>query len=1156
MLNALKPNESIYDVNKLYKKIRKIKIKKHEKKIKNEISLPKLPKLNNYKILEKNLEKSISIITSKNSMKFFDLNFLNDKSNFNNIYSSPKYILSDNNNKIKLPKMDNKICFSENNSPKKSVEKKDCNYLYLKYEGNNNIEIKRQIYIKIFPHKVIHSIKKIFNNNKNTIINYLEKNIKTKIDKYTTTSNLNNYLTTDYKTIEIDFNEIIKSEENKYILLTENRQTNNNKLFKIKNIFLENIIQNVIRHTIEIRNEKNKFILKGDIENEFIKQINLLRDFFVEEINNKKNKNIKKIKTKKNILKTYNKIIDINYDENNNYIDSILNKKNEGYLTERNGNIEIFNIFKNKLNLINNKSLHNLYYNIINNKNNNISKIENKFQNKKISTDNNNKDNSKKNNNKIYNFYENYIKIKDDLNINKEKNLKNKEYIFELSPNIKLVEFNEVFDEIDNINKNKKNNNKKNINNEKLLFLMLSDDKLNFKNFRNKNYLKIFNKNKKEKIKRKNTEIKTKKDIIKLIGDKLHKKINLKIGRNKKNNTIYSQRTEYSKSRSESNSYNSFLTVNRYIYSETNSSVYSDIPSDLSISYTQLKKEKEEKSKKIRQLLENIDNYNLDEINNIYDIDELFLKQKKKEENNNEDDNINKKELKKNENINDKIEIKKEENIDDKLPNKSDENKISRKNVNIIKNKFINKSIKNFQIKDEKDKVKPKYPNIIRKSINNQNSSNTINNIINKKDSNLDLNNKKDKTNSIKKGISIKEDKEDSEKKIINNKKIKEAKETKEEKVTKISINKKNKNIKKRKRRYFNDFEEDTYETEKNVSSESENNFEEGKGKITYEKLMLLFIDKYNIPGKNNKIKIYIKKYCTKQKKEMNETYINNKNKKKKLKRKNTFSFINTRNDRKLILLKPILRHILFKKNSNIKKIKETINRIFNVSQSNMLDMYLNDDIDNKEIKKGKKIISLDYHGNFENSKKHNNLLEKFFGSKTKVDNYYQDDIDLLLDLKYGIKRKPFKKRKVENKRGFKDFLNDDNFQNIGQNSDYFENCKKENDKIRDMIEKQRKKKIKKLKESEDKLRNFRSYINNLKNMTEEKLRFDTIRFIYKIKPDQSNIDLLNRAKRISDFKNFIKKNEILKLDNTKSILKDIFFQHNCTFFTDKLVKI
>ena len=121
MFNALKPNESIYDVNKLYKKIRKIKIKKPEKKIKNEISLPKLPKLNNYKILEKNLEKSISIITSKNSMKFFDLNFLNDKSNFNNIYYSPKYILSDNNNKIKLPKMDNKICFSENNSPKKYI---------------------------------------------------------------------------------------------------------------------------------------------------------------------------------------------------------------------------------------------------------------------------------------------------------------------------------------------------------------------------------------------------------------------------------------------------------------------------------------------------------------------------------------------------------------------------------------------------------------------------------------------------------------------------------------------------------------------------------------------------------------------------------------------------------------------------------------------------------------------------------------------------------------------------------------------------------------------------------------------------------------------------------------------------------------------------
>ncbi len=59
MLKALKPNESIYDITKLYKRISRIKIKKQKRNLLNKIALPRLY---GAQLLQQNLEKSIKII--------------------------------------------------------------------------------------------------------------------------------------------------------------------------------------------------------------------------------------------------------------------------------------------------------------------------------------------------------------------------------------------------------------------------------------------------------------------------------------------------------------------------------------------------------------------------------------------------------------------------------------------------------------------------------------------------------------------------------------------------------------------------------------------------------------------------------------------------------------------------------------------------------------------------------------------------------------------------------------------------------------------------------------------------------------------------------------------------------------------------------------
>ena len=231
---------------------------------------------------------------------------------------------------------------------------------------------------------------------------------------------------------------------------------------------------------------------------------------------------------------------------------------------------------------------------------------------------------------------------------------------------------------------------------------------------------------------------------------------------------------------------------------------------------------------------------------------------------------------------------------------------------------------------------------------------------------------------------------------------------------------------------------------------------------------------------------------------------------------------------------------------------------MFNVYHVDVLDINFDDKPNNQKKRNSyKKMISFDDDGNYKNYCNHRALAEKYLGSRLKIEqNYYLDDIDLLLENKYGIKKKIYKRKKGNNKKGFKQFMNDDINAVRHNYLDDFEERQKENDRIRSYIEAEKEKKKRRIKAAEDKFNIFKSYINSLKNMTEEQLKFDAIRFIYKIKSDENNILKTNRIKRINDFKKYIKSNEMNKLNNNKSILKNIYFQSNCVFHTDKFFNL
>ena len=1193
MLSALNPDENVYDQKKFYKKLSFFNYLR--KKQKNS-----LPQLSKSKIFSPNLVTNLSL-SGKNIIKIhkINLNYNNNKDNLgegnNNNTFENKQILSENN--IKLPGIEKRNkWFSENNSPKKT--KNNCNYLYLKYEGenDNNEAIKNKIYIKIFPQKIINSLKNIIKNDEN-LINNLQQNIEKKtVDKYTMT-NVNENYTTDFKTTDINYNEVFNSIKNKYILLAQNNNndsnSNNNynnkisdnRIFKIKNIFLENIIKNVVTHSVEIRNKKNQSILKENLEEELNNQLDLLNTFFNNAIKNQnkyespsrndkiKRKNFKLVKLKKDLFKKSKSTLYKNLEETRSYTNFIISKITEGNITERyNKNFEVFNLFKKKLGMLNYQSLHNLYKNII--CNNNIIKNSNfVLEDRKMNLTNETKEKDKNNNfdnikSGVLKFYEKYQKIKVDLNINNTKKLNNDENIFNLGPHLKIVEFEEIIDEINNINNNKENNINRFVNNHKIFLNMISDKeflkRINFKHINNNNIFKFSKiKNEKNALRRKRILSETKKnlniDILKKLGDKLHKKINIKIGRRKKsiklNLSFESNKTRRIEERtSKDYSFESYLTENKLIDAETNSSVFSDIPSNFNMSYSEIKRVKEEKSKKIREILQNKETFNE---NNIFDIDDLFFYENKKKDEN----KIKEKEMK---SMNNNDIYKEESKKEDK---KNDDNQI----VNEINRKVMNDKNKKIQNKISTKPIKTKHimEKIKLEKPGGSNSSNKI--LINRKNSKLDkgtnINQAKEFINQ--KGNHIKENQDIMfiKQKIIKNEEKIDEKEKKSKKKT-LKIGKNLKNKKSHKNRNQNIIKEINFNKQIDNIDDNDN--------YSYEDIIIFYNSKFNIPGKDNKIKteeISSKSFSGKCdlnlsyhrtfselyysiNKTKDEDIINEEEKEKeKLIKNKSFSFINTRNDKKIILLKPLLSYILYKKNKNTKQIKDGINIVFNSENVKLSDIMKKDNERNDDKVNNRRKMSFDYYGTNENKKNHKILMDKYFGPKLIIDKRYNDDIDIISNSSENLLKNKIFKKKIYKRRGFKDLLNNYNKiqENIKKWIDNEKNDEKEIEMIRRLIEAKNKIKRKNIEEVQNKFNNFKTYINRLKNMTEEQFNYDATKFLLNIKPNQEKIRISNQVKRINEFKNFMKLNEINKLNSNKNILKNVLFQSNCVFHTDKI---
>ena len=1367
MLSAFKPDDSVYDAKKFYKKKSMLKLKSKENLLPKKFNLPII---NNNKNTISPDKFILTNLKSQNiNLNLFDNSHYNISNTYNYINNNEviknnsilnkdkKYLLSDN----ILPKLEEntKNSFNQekyknilNNNFKEKINK--CNYLYLKYDGEENFNgIKNQIIVRINPHKIINDLKKIIkdkkysekiindlNSNINSDIHNKGKNFTSNINNLSST-NKNNNMSTNLLTNEsnnnnnnnnnIDFIKDYLNGDFNILSSSDNEETDYYEKYKrmnaikIKNIFLSDIIKNVYKHMIEIRDKNNKLIGKEEIKSEFKNQINNLRNYFNAQIkiknsennmNAKANNSYKKMDEKKynnkikenksSIYSAYNnnnfnyycKYKDSEEKENSKYSFKKIKKNKIDNINERD-NKKLLKIFKEKLNIENYLSIHNIYNNILNlssynnetkkEKGNELkhhktkekkNKVEMNLFKKKILRNINleTKDNISNVINKtqkmynIPNFFREYKNIKQNININLDNN---NQYIFEMSPKLHFVDFNEIINEIQSLNNS--NNNIEN-----LFYYIITDeslyDKVKFNNSIIQKCVKLISSKIKNKannlLKRikkvkinKNKDIIKEIDILKNIGNKLHKKIKIKIGtkKHKHNLTINTmnefqedkmyksakyRKIETIKIKMEEKGIN--LTDGKIIETETNSSEYSDVPSY--ISYNQIKKQKEEQALKIKELREQ-NKINDEEIEKII-FKEKFEKEKEKEKKNNKIPKVNKINI-----ISDKININniKDENIPTstyesqqiksiskikEINNQKNKNKNKRQSKiinNIDMKKFhrinthniINKNLINFNdnnLDGLKEKTSTKH-NITNNSISNNNNNSIINNKIN------------DYKNITQNNFNLKENSNSNSKHQKNDirinlyKKEKEKENTSKKKYAKINIQKKNISDKKSQNKNETNSKSKSLSKNKSKSKKIKNEFDKTimsfkkdetneingiskakanlfnnkiEKKKSFSELMYLINDELNVPGRNNKLKIY--KYSNSlpsfnkkrniyilnslgdeesedfksdsfleeynknfENKALNTQKIIQKNENfEKIKNKimenkyKTISYFDLKEDSRLILLRPILKYTLYQ-NHQKDTLLNVISRLFKSNNNIKLSLNLNDskntiDEDNiSSIDNISEVNSSEYNDNnkqipfkkfwikddgaFVRRKMYKNITEKYSQQYLKK-KYSKDDNDLLHFRRIRINKR-FKK--IDRGMGFKEFMIEElNKIDEGNFSDDFENTKKENEKIRKQIQKKREEKKRRLEEWNRRFNLFKSYIQKLKKMDDLELKHDSIRFIYKEKEEYEKKQIFNlkQAKRINEYKAFLSKQKEKRNIIDKFFMGQLVFKPNCVF--------
>ena len=613
--------------------------------------------------------------------------------------------------------------FNKNESKNEYVENNNCNFINLKYTGSDHSNInnlKKKKVIVINSHKVIESLKSISIPNDNygeKLIDIIEKRVnsgyyrKIKFNlgkKPKIYSDFENNIWNNHK---VHNNEKNEKKEFSSLFLTDIYDEfllpdkDNKYNYTIHKIFLTNILNNIFKKMIEIRDIKNRLITKQEIKDEYFNQLNYLRDALY------KNKNINVINNNIYNISNNTNIINIDFSNNNSIINEIstieevrensfnINTTNEGkdkdkqYITGK-----LFNLPKDKR-ISSEEFNSNNYINIVHYSNSNLENMNSRYKN--ISIENNQKllklikEKIKTNNmtlhdtcsniysykfgkgtnkkiiqikkmkNKIKkNLYQkNYIYALTDSFYNEEKKLNNvdkfllntkklrytfntyiktpreeRNYSYDLEGNIhhsfnvgpkyNIVNFDDIFDDVQ-----AQYNNANNIDNTFAKIQTLKDimryffkdknciHKLKFNNKIIQKYLSMIipykNIQIRKKFKRKKKKLEKKKliNILEDISKKIHKKIKIKGGKmidietkesklkkhfnteeNVKGRKKYYNLSESNSIKQTINKENLF-TDNIYLEIETNSSEYTDVPSDLDSEIEEMIRKKREREK-------------------------------------------------------------------------------------------------------------------------------------------------------------------------------------------------------------------------------------------------------------------------------------------------------------------------------------------------------------------------------------------------------------------------------------------------------------------------------------------------------------------------------------------------------------------------------
>ena len=830
--------------------------------------------------------------------------------------------------------------------------------------------------------------------------------------------------------------------------------------------------------------------------------------------------------------------------------------------------------------------------------------------------------------NNVEKFILNTKKIRYALNIKEKKDERNLSFdsegniknYFEVGMKLNPVFFDDIYDQLrEQYNKNnniKEKYEKNEMVKEILKFYMYKKGiNLKFNEPICKKYLSLIIPKSKKKIDKNQTKIKyteknkakQEKKIIQDISKLMHKKINIKKGKFISVNENTKKKTDkHRKNRTEDNFYQKnmtrninkefysiksnnekiLLTENNYIEMETNSSEFSDLPSELdSEIFEMIKKKQEQKNREAEEGIYASQTGGTKRKGGDFIITKPQNKKKEKKE---EEKKLNDKEKKEEEDKDDKggnlnlfldkdergeiDEKKKEENIKKKEEKTNEKNILKKKLIEDIRQK--NKSIEKSKL-NEDNNLDKKNKEISEKSKQkNDTEKNKNKNIVNKKITKSTSDITENKTSHT-----TKTRKDDTTSILSPSKKQKN--ET-EEKETFIKKQAKKKTEKKPKEGAQSSKKEK--QKQKNADIEIPDLINKNKIKQSDEELLYnnIKINKNNISTENDK------SIDNKDSKENPEFSLNNdiKNISPTLEDKN----INNINDSSK---NPTSDHLSMVGVMNAINLKQKINKSNiknNEEESKEKSDMSNISHEDEEITKAKEKKNTSFYNESRNNKI---LMDIIITEEKKIQKHKRGSSPIIDQSKNYVRiiqfLEKYKKENIKYKNEIKkrEKTQKDNDTNSLQSNATHDSFEEEIDEKREERRKRKtrktkgvdvrqfffdeniikdiEKKEKKISEKlplifpkrepwEGKFKNFKLYINKLKGMNQDEFKYDLFKFLHEEeKIDFSQKEKLNMVDRINKYKAFINNSKKNKLLYNKFHSSRILFTPGCIFNTDNI---